>query len=475
MTFSRHGKPATRGPWEYFQGQALDGAYICIDEIHNFCGTMHSHKVQKQWSAWLGEIRHTGAAAVEFLSQSPHKIGKTLHAEASQTAMLTRSDLRRDPWFRILLGDWYELRAMVTGKYNAGVWREEFMRHGSRNVRQLARVFRFEPAYFELYDSYSRPEGGGGGAATSPPKQEFEERSPAGLVWWFVRRNAWSLFSRLALVFVFIWFVSHPSAVWKTWAGCFRVAPKSAAAQPGGQVKPAAGKRAEPDDGMRSILVNKPAGGFTEGTPEQKEIARLQTELEDLQAVYAKAAAELERSYAVVLITPDEVQFRDGYSYKVGETVDHGPYEGQWIVRVDWERRYAVMSSGVALRMGTPSKSNGGLSVFPSAATGDQAEFSSGLRTPADDAASGRTSWLGPRASANTVSRGNAGSGVSKVRSAQVGDLLRSRVQARRGQRDNRGSQPASVGRPRGGEPTPWGPADKARGSVLPGATPAGG
>ena len=471
-------KEGESGPWEYFADSPLDGAYIVIDEIHNYCGNLHLPKVRKQWQAWLGEIRHTGAAAVEFVSQSPQKIAKELQAEATQHAHLIRSDLRRDPWFKILLGDWYELRALLTREYMAGVWREEFMAHGARKVRQLAKLFRFDKEYFALYESYSKPEGGGGAAAKEPPKQEFERRSALGLVGWFVRRNAWALFSRFGCVAVVLWIMFNPSYVWGIWKSAFQStsglgqAPKQADAKE--KPTPVDAPDAVGPDGLRSALVTKPTGGNAVGQVESDEVTQLRSELDDLRRRYQEAAAELQRTYAVVLLTPSEVQFRDGYVYKIGEVVDHGPYKGQHVVRIDWERRYAVMSSGVALRMGSPSGDDG-LSVFPSPAAGEASEFRGSVPSATSTSSARRTPWLEPRAAANVVGRGDAGTGVSEVRSSSIRDFSRRRIEARRAASNNRSGQPASERRPGGGEPTPWRATDQAGGSVLPGPTPAGG
>lgn len=188
------------GPWEYFDKSApertLDGAHVAIDEIHNFCGTDHKPHVRQKWMSWVNEIRHQGAT-IEFISQTPDQVARQLKSSASVHRLLTSSEELTDPWFHINLCDWYELRALIFGKYLSMVYEQIGRREGSRIKYddKKEKWWYLLPEYFELYDSYSTPTAGG--HSGGPPKREFERRSAIGLVWWFVRRNAWLLLRRL--------------------------------------------------------------------------------------------------------------------------------------------------------------------------------------------------------------------------------------------------------------------------------------
>jgi hypothetical protein len=61
---------------------------------------------------------------------------------------------------------------------------------------------------------------------------------------------------------------------------------------------------------------------------------------------------QLAMSNAVKLCTDDSVVFYEGYSYRVGETIDFGSYKGKKVQKIDWSRRIVYLSGGVVLRMG---------------------------------------------------------------------------------------------------------------------------
>ena len=193
------------GPWDYFRDLDLQNTHIAIDEIHNFCGKNTKRKTRARWQSWLGEIRHRGAT-VEFISQSPQKIAREIEYEAGVRLSLINSADRRDPFFGVTLGDWYELRAkFFTGELEPRVWQVERRNVDGKWLVQSTKSFLIEAHYFQFYDSYSAPHMGGRKA--SAPKYEFEKRSRIGLLWWFSRRNWWPIGSRSCVgVLLFLFF-----------------------------------------------------------------------------------------------------------------------------------------------------------------------------------------------------------------------------------------------------------------------------
>ena len=192
------------GPWEYFKELDLEGAHIAIDECHNFIKRTGEgcQKNATRWEQWLGEIRHRGCT-VEFLSQDPHKVSKCIDIHAGVRIALINSEDRRDPWFGIPLGDWYELRAGISREYETVIWQIEERRINSKWVHGHTERFTLKPFYFELYDSFNTPHSGGTKAAGQ--EREYQKRSIAGLVSWFCRRNLFRLGSRVVIVMAFVW------------------------------------------------------------------------------------------------------------------------------------------------------------------------------------------------------------------------------------------------------------------------------
>jgi hypothetical protein len=191
------------GPWEFFQDIDLQNAHVALDEFHEFCGTNKARHLREKYQFWFGQIRHRGAT-IEVISQAPEKIAREIHYEAGVQLSLVNSEDRRDPWFRILLGDWYELRAkFITGKYQSAIWEIEERKAKGKWITEDSRLFWLDAFYFQFYDSYSKPADGQKKAEAQ--KREFEKRSAGALAWWFIRRNWIKLSIRAAFVGFLIW------------------------------------------------------------------------------------------------------------------------------------------------------------------------------------------------------------------------------------------------------------------------------
>lgn len=194
------------GPWDYFHELDIKGAHIAIDEAHNFIKKNGKGVTEnaRKWEAWLGEIRHRGCT-VEFLSQDPHKLNKVVEQHSGVRILLVNSEDRRIPFFGILLGDLYQLRAAFTGIYETVIWQSEERRiNGKWKPSDMSR-FSLEPNYFCLYDSHNTPQSGG--TKGDGKQAEWEKRGRLGCVFWFLRRNWWRLGKVAVIVSVVLWFL----------------------------------------------------------------------------------------------------------------------------------------------------------------------------------------------------------------------------------------------------------------------------
>ena len=194
------------GPWDYFAGVDLKGAHIAIDEIHNFCSTMKSLDYLKKWDEFLGEIRHRGCT-FEGLTQSIVNVPLLIQKRASIRLELIPCEDLRDPWFHILMLDWYNLKASLTGHLHKTVMLVEKRLNGSTFKVNHQRRFLILPDYFRFYRSFSASltEKADGVSDDRAVLYEYQKRSRLSLLLWFIRRNFWSLISRFVILGVCIW------------------------------------------------------------------------------------------------------------------------------------------------------------------------------------------------------------------------------------------------------------------------------
>ncbi len=191
-------KKGLSGPWEYFQDFDLNGAHIAIDEIHNFVNASSKKEFVQRWMEWAGEVQHRGCT-VEFLSQHETKVHSIIRNEASLKRYMFNGEDRRDPWLKVKMGDWYNLRAkFLTGKYRSTIFVTEQVVVNGKWKESHTHRFVLGPPYFALYDSYSAPIAGGRKA--DGKKHAFETRGRLRLLGWFLARNWETVIPRLLLV-----------------------------------------------------------------------------------------------------------------------------------------------------------------------------------------------------------------------------------------------------------------------------------
>lgn len=201
-------RDGSSGPWDYFNGVDLKYCHIAIDEIHNFINARTSPDVLKKWDDFLGEIRHRGCT-FEGLTQDFDQVDKVLSGRASIRLELIPGEDLRDPFFKIRMSDWYELKASFLGSYHKTVYMYEQRKSGSRwRVNHTSR-FLITPDYFKFYNSFNaslqEKENGASSDEGRAVEYEYQRRSRFSLFLWFIRRNFFTLFIRISLAVFLFW------------------------------------------------------------------------------------------------------------------------------------------------------------------------------------------------------------------------------------------------------------------------------
>ena len=320
-------------------GIDLTGAHIAIDECHNFCkasGSTPKHQ-RELWGAWLGEIRHIGAT-VEFLTQSPHKLAKEIVNEAEVRIDLLNVEAERDPFFKIKMADWYELKASISGRYEAKVQMLEKRCIDGRWTNQHSEFFTRDPFYFQFYNSYNKPQAGG--VNTGGKLHEFQKRTKLSLFGWFVKRNLWSFGSRIGLTIFVMWvcFMGGGKILFNQFVGGLRqITNANTVAPETEQQKPTL-----PPTSTATSPQNTPVKKVANVTPPQAP-ASLQPGSKEASPVIVKPKC------FIVMLTPNSVSFNDRNVYAIGETIGAGPLKGQRILSIDFKRRRLYTNKTVVL------------------------------------------------------------------------------------------------------------------------------
>lgn len=341
------------GPWDFFKHFDTKGAIIAIDEIHNYCPA-EGCKTQKQWEAWLGEVRHMGAQC-EFLTQDPGKCHKLIERHTGIRRRIEKDEHRCDPLLKIPMKCWYELIASWTGTYEPKNWEVEQRRLMSKWVTRRNIRFRFDPQYYKLYDSFSAPIAGGGQAATGQVEYEFQRRSFLGMHWWFFWQSPGRFFLAFLVACFFAVALTGNGGVMMEWLVLRPMMamghnPKQPAKQPRQQA--AAATPVVLTSSGPSVGGDQSAGQQQLATTQPVIPPELLEELDRLKQRNQRLESQLADASAVVLLERDSATFRDGYTVKIGEAVQYGDYKGAIVDRIDWRQRTVVLRDGRLLRMG---------------------------------------------------------------------------------------------------------------------------
>lgn len=362
------------GPWDFFEGKDLQDAHIAIDEIHNFLDPKAPEAQKRKWRLWLGEIRHQGAT-VEFISQNDQKIALELRRESALLIDLQNTETLKDPIFKIELGDWYELRAMILRRYNSGVqetvYRSAVKGKGGRVGR---RYFALDPWYYQFYDSYSKPQKGGNKGRAQ--RRQWQRRNPISLIAWFIGRNMPKLAPRVAIAGLFLWLSLFGGG--KIVMGWLFERAQTWGRHTASGIPDATGtgnQTLEPVTNRTPEQVAWASQNLTQALEQRDEAAilaevfealrvrynRLDEEHQLVKAQYAELVEQIQSLSALVAITEEGVTLRSGYTYRLGESIDYGQYSGRKIVAIDTRRRTARLDDGTMLRFMRVRPATGGL------------------------------------------------------------------------------------------------------------------
>ena len=192
------------GPWDYFDKRDISGCHIAIDEVHNFCGKTTDAKVRKKWQQFIGELRHQGAT-IEFLTQAEGKCAKEIIQEAEIRYEIQNGENRRLPVLGYRMGDLYEFRAKLLGRYLCPSYCIEKVQADGKWHEQQNHIFYRLPKYFKYYDSFSAPQSGKG-FGNRQEKRPWEKYSWPMLFVWFYLQYPIRISSQLIAVGFFWWF-----------------------------------------------------------------------------------------------------------------------------------------------------------------------------------------------------------------------------------------------------------------------------
>ena len=315
QSWMRDGKKSDiTGPWDYFEGFDLENDLIVIDEAHNFVGRTHTREKKRLWMEFVGELRHRGHSAIQFVTQSPNKLAKEIIDECGLRQALVDAEEERDPFFGIRLAYWYELRAKLTGKYTSCFVRIDLRDiDGKKKKSHVVRVPR-KPEIFALYDSFNATEAGEAGSAGRSVR-EYEKRGWLSFLWWFFSRNASSFFRPAWVVLLICLLIFY-------------------------------GKD------MFGLLNGSISGSFARGRPKAAFREPRAFVADSVPVARGPVVVDREVVADVVLpscvlrvISPDTVCFEDGVVLRRDDSLVSGPLEGYWIEQIDYSGRCVHVQS----------------------------------------------------------------------------------------------------------------------------------
>jgi len=330
-------------PVQYLQQYDLSGAHIAIDEFHKIFGKKSPKPLRALWNDWFAEIRKTGCT-FEAITQSYGQMNEEyLDKCATRIELVNHSD-SRDIFFHIKQGDWYELRAGMTGKtvVQRVTCRETMRGTNDRGAISWiptgkSETFLITPDYFRFYDSF-RNSTGSSGVRKSP--SEIYGRG----VWkWFLRRHIWALFSRFLIVIIFCWltFGGGILYVMKGFLGTMQTMAVS-----NGAVKKTVDKKpsvqsAVASPGVQAVPVQigpdgKPLPAVQIG-PDGKSLPPMP--VEDLN------------QYKPAMFFEEFVFLRNCVRVFVGYEFKGGKYDGQKVDEIDAKERFYRLSGGDIVSM----------------------------------------------------------------------------------------------------------------------------
>lgn len=330
------------GPWDYFRGVDLKYAHIAIDEIHNFCSSRQSPECLQKWDEFLGEVRHRGCT-FEGLTQDIDQVDRVLTGRASTRLELVPGEDMRDPFFKIKLADWYELKACFTGFFHKTVFMFEKRKQDSKWKTNHISRFLISPDYYKYYNSYNaslQEKASGDVSADRTPEHEYQKRGKISLLLWFVRRNFFTLFFRFLIAILVFWllFCGGLTFIINSFVSSTVSLSKKQRGSAGSVVSD---KKTDGFPGSVVSSVYIPSGSSDKASLEEKKYFDQKKEI-------------FENGFKPGLFLSDSVYLRNGIRIHVGYSFNHkkyGEYCGKSVTSINRQDRNYTLSDGSVIDM----------------------------------------------------------------------------------------------------------------------------
>lgn len=316
------------GPWDYFSDTDLKGAHIAIDEIHEIISFSKNQDYLDKWDEFLGQIRHRGCT-FEGLTQDLKAVHPCLVNRAGLRYELYPAENTRDPFFKILMYDWYQLKASFTGDFHKTVFQIEKKKSGSGKWRvNHSRRFLILPDYFKFYNSFSVSHQEKENSSSTiddnrTPQYEYQKYSRTGLFFWFVRKNFYTLSIRILIYSFFAWILLFGGL--NTLLSVFIKTVSSSS----GSTK------------QSSVVSPKTSDQKVIDIKSQKNAKKSESSIQ-----------ELPKLYIPVMISYNYVITSGGLHLSVGHKFNKGSlYYGKKVVYIDPFNRSYTLSDGTIVRM----------------------------------------------------------------------------------------------------------------------------
>lgn len=415
-----------RGPWSWMAENGVDnisGCHVAIDEAHIFLPKSGQVTTRRRWGDWLAEIRHSGCT-VEFITQHLDRLHDDPQRMADERIEVTNLERRYDPFFRIPMASWYELRAAFIGLYVPCVLEQYQRKQSGKWTVEFSRRYYPNPAKYALYNSYSATQSAEG-AVTGGKRvlHVFEQRGQFGTVKWFLANYWLNLLITTSLLgggFIAVlhgipWALTAQREFFEK-----ALAPKRDKVATAEVVeKKAFGAPAVPAP-SEALPASAPAETERPPAVVSERIQVLEAQLEERETIVNDQAEKLwelrEKAGQLFLIAPDHVVWANGAQTQIGEEIRDNVYEGRTVESIDFRKREITLDDGYILRIGRLRD------TAPGVDTEERTELGGVLRKRSAGSAEGGTGGPGGT-SVDDVGGRDADGFVSAIPEPGNGDL----------------------------------------------------
>jgi len=336
-------------PSEYFEQFDLTNAHICIDEFHLYFSKNHPPILRELWSIWFAEIRKLGCT-FEAVTQDMSLIPREFIGKVGRRIDLIPVSTTRDPFFGILMGDWYELRAGLLGVCEQKISQTEYRKGTSftgsvKWVESSTKKFVISPDFYRFYNSYQRNDNEKIGKVITPA-----ERYGKLIVFWFLRRNFFRLFTRFLLVLLFFWlcFGGGMTFLINKFISTTQYIAKSNGMKKN-PVSTEPEKKSSPGQGSGDKKSSAPSRGIP--VPRRQVRGNVH---QRSQSVEHASDADYEKSlhqYKPTMFYENSCWLRNGIKINVGYKFKGGPYHGKTVQKIESLDRCYYLSDGSCVLM----------------------------------------------------------------------------------------------------------------------------